>query len=248
MRHKAFVSLLIFALSCAGASVQGPARKPQENLPSDRVRRQVETVAAGDCAYVVPFKGTVDGVMTRMPISYAAYKQGWQPNLYCRLENVGDTDVVNPWLTANGLGDWRTLDKIVAEATRGCTTDAEKARAIWEWERKHRFHACTWDGECDDAVKVHNVYGYTLCGDDAIIIDDMFRAAGLKTRPGRPVGHCVTEAFYDDEWHLLDGDEHVICLRRDNKTIAGEAEVVRDHDLMKRTHTRRALDLRTIAT
>jgi transglutaminase-like putative cysteine protease len=96
--------------------------------------------------------------------------------------------VINPWLTVNGLGDWRTLEKIAAEATRGCTTDAEKARAIWEWGRKHRYHACTWDGECDDAVKVHNVYGYTLCGDDAIIIDDMFRAAGLKTRPGRPVG------------------------------------------------------------
>jgi len=237
MRTPALVPLLIFATSCALASVQGPARKPQENLPSDRVRRHVQTVAAADCAYVVPFRGRVDGMMTRMPISYAAYKQGWQPNLYCRIENVGDNEVVNPWLTVNGVGDWRTLPKIAAEATRGCITDAEKARAIWEWERKHRYHACTWDRECDDAVKVHNVYGYTLCGDDAIIIDDLFRAAGLKTRPGRPVGHCVTEAFYDNEWHLLDGDEHVICLRRDNRTIASEAEVVRDHDLMKRTHT-----------
>ena len=237
MGHKAAVSLLVLLASCALASVQGPARKPQENLPSDRTRRQVETIGSASQAYVVRFAGAVDGAMTRMPISYAAYKQGWQPNLYCRIENVGDTDVINPWLTVNGLGDWRTLEKIAAEATRGCTTDAEKARAIWEWERKHRFHACTWDRECDDAVKVHNIYGYTLCGDDAIIIDDLFRAAGLKTRPGRPVGHCVTEAFYDNEWHLLDGDEHVICLRRDNTTIAGEAEVVRDHDLMKRTHT-----------
>ncbi|MDH7571870.1 MAG: hypothetical protein QHJ73_20005, partial [Armatimonadota bacterium] len=38
-------------------------------------------------------------------------------------------------------------------------------------------------------------------------------------------------------WHLLDGDEGIICLLRDNHTIAGEEEIVRDHDLMKRTHT-----------
>ncbi|MBM4081883.1 MAG: fibronectin type III domain-containing protein, partial [Planctomycetes bacterium] len=38
-------------------------------------------------------------------------------------------------------------------------------------------------------------------------------------------------------FHLLDGDENIICLMRDNETIASEADIVRDHDLMKRTHT-----------
>jgi hypothetical protein len=237
MRHfpLTLCSLLLAALGFA--SVQGPALKPRELLPTDRAQRRVERVSQGRHQYTIPFRGSVDGVMTRMPISYAAYKQGFQPNLWVRMENVGETDVVNPWLTANGTGDWRTVRKIADEATRGCTTDAEKARAIWEWERSHRFHACTWDRECSDAVKVHNVYGYTLCGDDAIILTHMWKAAGLTTRRGYPVGHCVAEAFYDGEFHLLDGDEHVICLRRDNKAIASEAEVVRDHDLMKRTHT-----------
>jgi len=237
MRLPNILFFLLCVSSWAFSSVQGPPRKPQTNLPSDRQRRYVQIITTNSRVYTIPFKGYVDGVMTRMPISYGAYKQGWQPNLYCRIENIGDTDVINPWLTVNGKGDWRTLEKIVAEAIQGCTTDAEKARALWEWERKHRFHACTWDQECDDAVKVHNVYGYTLCGNDAVVLDDMFKAAGLKTRPGRPVGHVVTEAFYEGEWHMLDGDEHVICLRRDNKTIASEAEIVRDHDLMKRTHT-----------
>ena len=105
--------------------------------------------------------------MTRMPISYGAYRQGWQPNVFARLENLGDTDVVNPWLTANGAGDWRSVERMAAEATRGCRTDAEKARAIWEWQRHRRFHGLHWDGEVSDAVKALNVYGYTLCGDDA---------------------------------------------------------------------------------
>lgn len=241
MKKLTAIALLMVVVSAATASVVGEPRRPQADLSNGRVAPPYEALLTARTrvphSYTVLVRGNLDGTMTRMPISYAAYRQGWQNNVSCRIENVGDMDVINPWLTINGVGDWRTLDNIVAEATRGCINDAEKARAIWEWERKHRFHACTWDAECDDAVKVHNVYGYTLCGDDAIIIDDMFKAAGLKTRPGRPVGHGVTEAFYDGAWHLLDGDEHVICLRRDNQTIASEAEVVRDHDLMKRTHT-----------
>ncbi|MHC4628966.1 MAG: glycoside hydrolase family 78 protein, partial [Planctomycetota bacterium] len=88
-----------------------------------------------------------------------------------------------------------------------------------------------------DAVKVYNIYGYTLCGNDAKVISDLWKAAGLRTRGGYPVGHAVAEEFYDGEYHLLDGDEHAIYLRRDNTTIASEAEVMRDHDLVKRTHT-----------
>jgi hypothetical protein len=172
-----------------------------------------------------------------MPISYGAYYQGWQPNRFMRLENIGDTDVVSPWITVNGKRNWRALKDIADEATAGCTSEREKARAVWEFQRNHRFHATTWDRECDDAVKVYNIYGYTLCGNDAKVISDLWKAAGVRTRRGYPVGHVVAEAFYDGEYHLLDGDEHAIYLRRDNTTIASEAEVVRDHDLVKRTHT-----------
>ncbi|MFB3891632.1 MAG: hypothetical protein ACE15C_06365 [Phycisphaerae bacterium] len=233
---SAFVTV-VFLSAVAGAAYQGPPSKPREDLPSDKQRQQEEAVTQSGHEYTVDFQGAVDGAMTRMPISYKPYVQGWQPNVYCRMENVGDVDVVNPWITVNGRGDWRTLKGIVAEATSGCASEAEKARALWEFQRTHRFHATTWDAEASDAVKALNVYGYTLCGDEAQIIRDMFVAAGLRTRPGHPIGHAVTEAFYDGGFHLLDTDEHVICLLRDNKTIASEAEVVRDHDLMKRTHT-----------
>ena len=51
------------------------------------------------------------------------------------------------------------------------------------------------------------------------------------------MGHCVSQAFFDGRWNLLDGDQHVLYLLRDNETIASELDVVRDHDLIKRTHT-----------
>ena len=231
------IALVLIHPGTAFAARQGSPKAKWDSIEGDREKTHEVTITKGSHDYKVKVSGQVDGVMTRMPISYGAYHQGWQSNRFMRLENIGDTDVVNPWITINGKRNWRTVKDIVEEATAGCTTDRDKARAIWEYQRNHRFHACTWDKESDDVVKVYNIYGYTLCGNDANIISDTWKAAGLKTRRGYPVGHSVAEAFYDGEYHLLDGDEHAIYLRRDNETIASEAEVVRDHDLVKRTHT-----------
>jgi len=240
--YQALISILtiVMLLTYSGvafAARQGQPKAKWESTKGDCEKTQKVVIALSSHEYRVNMAGKVDGVMTRMPISYGAYYQGWQPNKFIRLENIGDTDVVNPWITVNGKRNWQTIEDIAGEATAGCTTEREKARAIWEFQRSHRFHATTWGRESDDAVKVHNIYGYTLCGNDANVISDIWKAAGLKTRRGYPVGHCVAEAFYNGEYHLLDGDEHAIYLRRDNETIASEAEVVRDHDLIKRTHT-----------
>ena len=86
-------------------------------------------------------------------------------------------------------------------------------------------------------MKVFNVYGYNTCGNDSICLAGLWRKAGLKVAPARLVGHCVTQVFYDGAWHLMDGDMHSIYLLRDNETVAGEQDLVRDHDLIRRTHT-----------
>lgn len=229
--------LLAGCVSSAGAAIVGPPQRPAEDLPGDRARQRVELITHSPHDYGIDFRGTVDGTMTRPPIGYGAEKQGWQPNRSVTIENLGPGEVRNPRIVVNNQRRWHTLGDIAAEATRGSTSPAERARAIWEFCRRHRFHACTWDAECSDAVKALNVYGYTLCGDEACVINDLWRAAGLATRRGYPVGHCVSEVFYDGGWHLLDSDEHVICLARDNRTIVGEEQVVADHDLLKRTHT-----------
>jgi hypothetical protein len=52
----------------------------------------------------------------------------------------------------------------------------------------------------------------------------------------------VTQVFYDGAWHLMDGDMHAIYLLRDNETVAGEQDLVRDHDLIRRTHTQGILE------
>jgi hypothetical protein len=86
-------------------------------------------------------------------------------------------------------------------------------------------------------VKIFNVYGHNTCGNDSISLAGLWRKAGLKAAPCRAVGHCISQVFYDGRWHLHDGDMHSIYLLRDNETVAGEQDVMRDHDLIKRTHT-----------
>ena len=170
--------------------------------PADQPRRHAESITAARHEYSLRLGGTVDAPNTRDPIVYAAWKQGFDPMRSVKLENTGDTDVVNPWVLVNGKRNWRTTADIVAEALRAYgdpakMTDAEKARAIWEFLRRHRFHATTGDLEVRDPVKMFNVYGFALCGDNAPVLMDLWRTAGIPSRRGFPIGHCVVEAGTD---------------------------------------------------
>jgi Putative Ig domain/Transglutaminase-like superfamily len=204
-------------------------------------RQDIRTVTVPRYEYTIQMGGTEDAANTRDPVVYAAWKPGFEPMRSVRLENTGDTDVVNPWILVNGKGDWRTTASIAEEALRSygdpaAMSDAEKARAIWEFVRRRRFHATTGDLEVRDPVKMLNVYGYALCGDNAAVLMELWRTVGLPARRAYPIAHCVSEAWYDGGWHMLDGDESVLFLDRDNHTILPENAVAQDHDLSKRAY------------
>jgi hypothetical protein len=211
--------------------------------PTDVPGRHTELVTTAKHEYRVVHGGTMDGTNCRSPVggSFGVWDQTWESNRAVRMENVGDTDVIDPWLS-NGRNDFRSLPQIVAGALRPEMTDREKAIALWHLQTTHRFHASTGDAEANDPVKVLNVYGYTTCGDDSICLAGLWRTAGFKVRPARVVGHCITQVRYDGRWNLLDGDMGPFYLLRDNATLADERDLVRDHDLVKRTHTHGILD------
>ncbi len=237
-------SIFLVSILCAAAPLS--AFTDLDRLAGDPPTYHVEKIKSGRHAYSVRMGGKVDGEMTRDPVGYWAYDQFWEPNLYVRLENVGSVPVVNPWLRRADRPDTRSVASIVDFVVKPGMSEREKARAIWEFEIKQRFHATTMPAfgaenernyEVNDVIKRFNCYGYTLCQNESIILSDLWRAAGLKVRRGRPNGHSTAEVFYDGAWHLLDSDESIICLMRDNSIIAGEEDIVADHDLMKRTHT-----------
>src|SRR3954471_7286608 len=231
-------TLLIWSVLMLGATPDDAlAPWGADHHPTDVSKRHAQEVTDGRAEYVVVQGGTMDGRNCRSPQGvWQPFEQAWESNRSVRVENVGETDVVNPWLS-NGRNDFRSLDRIVARAIAPGMTDAEKARALWWQEVQHRFHLGGDNKELSDPVKVFNVYGYNTCGNDSISLAGQWRKAGLKVAPARLVGHCVTQVFYDGGWHLLDGDMHSIYLLRDNETVAGEQDLVRDHDLIRRTHT-----------
>ena len=126
----------------------------------------------------------MDGRNCRSPQGvWQPFEQTWESNRSVRMENVGATDVVNPWLS-NGQNDFRSLEQIVARAIEPGMTDSEKARALWWQEAQHRFH---WEGdnsELLDPVKVFNVYGYNTCGNDSICLAGLWRTGGPQSRTG----------------------------------------------------------------
>jgi hypothetical protein len=231
-------TLVTWSVLMLGAAAD-EARSPwsSDHHPTDVPRRHVQEIAEGRSAYVIVQGGTMDGRNCRSPQGvWQPFEQTWESNRSVRMENVGATVVVNPWLS-NGQNDFRSLDRIVARAIEPGMSDAEKARALWWQEVQQRFHLEGDNAELLDPVKVFNVYGYNTCGNDSICLAGLWRKTGLKVAPARLVGHCVTQVLYDGSWHLMDGDMHSVYLLRDNETIAGEQDLVRDHHLIRRTHT-----------
>ena len=126
----------------------------------------------------------MDGQNCRSPdgvrdVRRGGFEQTWESNRAVRMENIGQTDVVNPWLS-NGRNNFRNLDEIVAGAITPDMSDKEKALALWFQEIQNRFHSGGNNTELGDPVKVFNVYGHNTCGNDSICLAGLWHKAGLK--------------------------------------------------------------------
>jgi hypothetical protein len=240
-------SFIILAMLGAAAASNEPITPwGTDSHPTDAPKRHVERIAAGRHVYVVHQGGTMDGSNCRSPIGVGmmdgpAIEQTWESNRAVRMENTGETDVINPWLS-NGCNGFRTLGEIVASAVKPGMTDREKAHAIWFQQTRHRYHWVGDNNELGDPVKVFNIYGHNTCGNDSICLAGLWKRAGLKVTPARVVGHCVTQCYFEGRWNLFDGDMHSMYLLRDNHTVACEQDLVRDHDLIRRSHTQGILN------
>jgi len=210
--------------------------------PLDAPKEHREEIVNGTQDYDILQGGTMDGRNCRSPLGVGMSREGameqtWESNRAVRMENVGDTDVVNPWLS-NGHNTLRTFEEVVAATVTPDMTDGEKAMALWFQRIKYRYHFSGGDGRDEgDLIKALHIYGYNSCGSDSMMMSSLWKQVGLKTAPARGVGHCISQVFYDGKWHLFDGDLKSIYLNRDNETVAGEQDIVRDHDLIKRTHS-----------
>jgi len=127
----------------------------------------------------------MDGTNCRSPmgcglIREGAIEQTWQSNRAVRMENVGRTDLVDPWLS-DGRNSFRNIKEILASAVIPGMSDAEKARALWYQQiQQHRYHSSAGGDELCDPVKVFNIYGLNPRGKDAMMMGGLWKQVGLR--------------------------------------------------------------------
>ena len=208
--HKFFV---ISCLLAATALIAGSATANGSEL-----KTHSQILSSSDQEYEIEVGGTID-----------------PENVEIVIENLGDTPVVNPRISANGLYDWFDIESMAAEITRGCTTDEEKAMAIWQWIHWKRFQRSPHDESSLHPVRAMNGYGYGICGHSASWLKALCRELGLEARIWEMAGHTINEVFYNGGWHMLDGNVKVFYTARDNKTVASMEELMKDKWLIERT-------------
>jgi hypothetical protein len=142
--HNLVVLTSVVVALAAGADDTG---KPwsMNPLPGDVEKSHVEEITAGPHSYKIVQGGTMDGRSCRSPMGCGMSREGaffqtWQSNRSVRMENVGRTDVVSPWLS-NGRNGFRSVEEIVSSAVAAGMTDAEKAFALWFQQIRHRHHS-----------------------------------------------------------------------------------------------------------
>src|SRR5262245_41361777 len=112
---------LTTALLAAGsfaraADAEGLTPWSSNHHPTDVATLHVQDITAAQQEYQLVQGGTMDGRNCRSPQGvWTPFEQTWESNRSVRMENVGETDVVHPWLS-NGGNDFRSTSAIVARA------------------------------------------------------------------------------------------------------------------------------------
>src|SRR5436309_13565510 len=110
MRDMRIIFAILLALSPAEAALlPGPGDEPLQpwganHHASDVPKQHQQEIAGAKQAYTVTQGGTMDGRNCRSPLGVGMSREGaveqtWESNRAVRMENVGETDVVNPWLS-----------------------------------------------------------------------------------------------------------------------------------------------------
>ena len=127
--------------------------------------------------------------------------------------------------------DCSSLNSIVDSVTRGCKTDDERAVAIYNFVRYVNYHfAYPTEPGGISALKLLNVYGWSLCGGQHAMLSSLWEAAGWEWRFRGWPGHTTVEAFYGGRWHYFDTFLKFYTWMPDpnapgGRTVAGQLDI-----------------------
>ncbi len=202
MNHTGVLQLLVLLLLNFSAT-------------SGQIKEYSQIITVNDYTYAIEVGGSRDPV-----------------NESVIIENLGDMPLINPRITVNGLYDWFDTKAIALEITRGCVSDEEKALAIWDFIRCNFQHLSPpGDRECHNPVVAMNIYSYANCAYHSTVFTALCRSVGVPARIWEVWHHTITEAFYNNAWHMLDSDIGLYYLAADNRTIASVEQLWNDQKI-----------------
>lgn len=152
------------------------------------------------------------------------------------LANVGRTEIINPWIVANGQRDWFDTPSIVQDVVRRARVPDEVPFLAWEFLSTNTYHFKPAEAyeEMHDLVKFLNVYGYGFCDDHAANLEILWREAGFPQVRSANVGsHVVAEIFHQDHWQMMDANLEIFYPSRHHPGLASVEELIRDNRIMK---------------
>jgi hypothetical protein len=215
-------------------------------------KEHTEEITASPHTYQVKMNGTLDEFNTadyfETYLESMRLLSRFQPNEFLVIENVGDKDVINPRIVINGRRNRFSVDDILADIIKSGMTDAEKALAIWAYvadiglqthenDRRVDNGSILINHELTNPVNLSNVYYCSGCQFASANIAVLCKYIGLKAHTsGMGSAHRIAEVWYDNDWHVLDGDQRTFYLEKDNKTLASYDDIAKDPNIADRNH------------
>lgn len=139
--------------------------------------------------------------------------------------------VANVKVVSSAVKDVSSLEAWKQSCIRDGMSDRDKALAIWETIVAHQFQDSppseflNNEGTVQDALKMMNVYGYSLCGVAANEIVSLARYVGLEARISTINLHVVPEIQWDGAWHMLDASLINFFIFRDQPADAANGKL-----------------------
>ncbi|MBW7997882.1 MAG: hypothetical protein FVQ81_15195 [Candidatus Glassbacteria bacterium] len=155
--------------------------------------------------------------------------------------------VHTPRITNDRLPDYTELGRFVQFSQWRHLPPQEKAVALWKFLTDKTTGLFPVQGIYEDpdpgpafpfyderdVVKVLNVHGHGYCGLLSPTLDGVLAAAGFSDSRIHNMDanhHCVTEVWYDDDWHYFDVDLRGMLYRPDG-TVANIRDAMTNKEL-----------------
>lgn len=134
-RNTAFLFLFVFFWGISsGIKIQGQNRT---SIPDTVIHHYSKVIKGLSKSYTVNVGGTLDGWNTadyrKTYGNYFEQISKFEPNEYLSIENIGQTNIVNPRIVINGRRDYFDVKSVLSGIIKQGMDDAQKAQAIFSF-------------------------------------------------------------------------------------------------------------------